>query len=345
MTDAGNLPSIEEQAATWCWRLADGDLTSAEQADFDLWVRADPAHRQALEEMVAVWQGTDAIAEMPGMLALRGKALEEMDRAGRSEEPLRGRGKIRRVLAIAASLALLVVTSLYLLHDPVDRYDTGIGERRVVRLADSSKVSLDASSQVLVDYRDDGRRLNLLSGRAKFDVAHDPARPFSVTAGGKTIVATGTAFSVEILGNDVHVLLYEGRIRILSADGAGDAAASGPPAEMAALAGGALKPGDELITGLSGGGAQVVQADLPNSLTWEGGRLSFVNEPLAVAVERVNRYAEKPIRISDGATGRLVVNGVFNAGDTIGFLSGLQSLFAVEVREGERSWTVSGAPR
>jgi len=335
-----DLPSIEEQAAEWCWRLADGALTTTQQTQFDRWIGVDASHRHALEDMVTVWQGTEAIAEMPGFLALRGKALEDMDRASRPDVPWIERIGVGRIFAIAASLAVVIMSSIYFLHDPSDRYETGIGERRVVMLADNSKISIDASSAVTVDYEDDRRTLTLLAGRAKFDVAHDPLRPFSVTAGGKTIVATGTAFSVEILRNTVRVVLYEGHVMVLAAKPAG-ATAAVRPEPVVARGDRSLEPGNELITGLVGAGADVVPTDVSRSLSWEAGRLNFADEPLAAAVERVNRYADKPITIGDPATGRLIVNGVFDAGDTKGFLSGLQAIFAVKVREDELGWVVS----
>ncbi|MDN8834095.1 DUF4880 domain-containing protein, partial [Staphylococcus aureus] len=71
----------EEQAAEWCWRIAERALTEHEQAQFDAWIRADPRHQQVFDEMVAVWKGTDTIAEMPGFLSLRARALTTMEAA------------------------------------------------------------------------------------------------------------------------------------------------------------------------------------------------------------------------------------------------------------------------
>src|SRR3546814_18419265 len=79
-------------------------------------------------------------------------------------------------------------------------YATGLGERRVVMLDDDSRLSLDANTRVRVKYSRAGRQLWLEAGRARFEVAKDPLRPFSVAAAGKIVVATGTEFSVELLG-------------------------------------------------------------------------------------------------------------------------------------------------
>src|SRR3546814_2006889 len=48
----------------------------------------------------------------------------------------------------------------------------------------------------------------------------DPLRPFSVAAAGKIVVATGTEFSVELLGRETRVILYEGHVAVLNGSAA-----------------------------------------------------------------------------------------------------------------------------
>ena len=101
----------------------------------------------------------------------------------------------RRAAIAAAVAGFMVLAGLgtWPLVDGVDVYRTGLNERRVVTLKDGSKVSLDAMSKISVRYSDDARRLTLQRGQARFDVAHDVSRPFSVRARDRTVVATGTA--------------------------------------------------------------------------------------------------------------------------------------------------------
>ena len=334
----------EEQAAEWCWRIADRALSESERDEFDAWLRADPRHREAFDEMVTVWKGTDAIAEMPGFLSLRAKALTTMEAARGAGDPRSGwRRSRQRVLALAAVLVLMVISGAWYLASGPDVYATGIGERRVVRLDDGSRVSLDASSRVTVAYSGDRRTLVLERGRAKFDVAKDPLRPFTVTAGQKTVVATGTAFSVELLRDQMRVLLYEGHVAVL-AHPAGQARA---PERIGGRtdARSRLRPGQELTLILSSGAASIAPADAVRSLSWEGGRLTFIDEPLARAVERVNRYADTPIVVGDATAGGYPVNGVFDAGDTRGFISGVTAIFPVSARAEGGSIRLDSAAR
>src|SRR3546814_20751384 len=94
-------------------------------------------------------------------------------------------------------------------------YATGLGERRVVMLDDDSRLSLDANTRVRVKYSRAGRQLWLDEGRARFEVAKDPLRPFSVAAAGKNGVATGTGFSVDLPRRETTGILFEGLLRVL----------------------------------------------------------------------------------------------------------------------------------
>ncbi len=343
MTPTANDPIstvFEEEAADWCCRIAEGVLTLEEQQAFDDWLMADPRHRDTFEDMVTVWQGADAMAEMPGFLSLRAKALTTMEHARharKEERPTRRLPGWVAGIATAAAILLMVIGGAWWLNTRPDIYQTGVSERRVVRLDDGSRVSLDASSRVLVAYSSGQRALTLENGRAKFDVAKDPLRPFSVKVGQKTVVATGTAFSVELLRNQVRVFLYEGHVSVLTREGSGKSDIPVRIAKRETPADQMLVPGTELVADMGATSATVTPADVERSLSWEAGRISFIDEPLASAAERVNRYTDTPVVVSDPAVGRHVINGVFDAGDTRSFVSGILSLYPVTARrEGDR---------
>ena len=328
----------EEQAAAWCVRLAEAKLAPAERQVFDAWF-ADADNAAAFGDAVALWDAADLALDKPEMLHARSEALDLYRRAnGR-----RWLGRDRRpawIGAIAAGLALLLLAGLYLLYEPARIYETGIGERQVAMLEDGSRLTLDAGTRVESRMNGVRREITLLGGRAKFEVARDPLRPFSVTAGDKIVVATGTAFSVELIGDEVRVLLLEGRVEVLDRQGGGRprpvAVESNPDAGNTRPARTALAPGHELVTRIAAAGATVAEADAARSLSWESGQLSFEGEPLSVAAARMNRYSNARLTLADEATGALRLNGVFTAGDTASFLEGVRAIHGVRVtRRGE----------
>jgi len=113
-------------------------------------------------------------------------------------------------------------------------------------LADGSHITIGPSSRLLVrETSATETRVELVAGRADFDVKHDPARAFVVVAKGVTVVDTGTRFHVEYTSpTEVRVSVSEGSVRVERAQGApssliaGESWTSGPaPVETAADAG------------------------------------------------------------------------------------------------------------
>mgnify|MGYP001806754048 CR=1 FL=1 len=325
--DNDRIAEREEQAAAWCLLIADRALTVSEQTDFDAWLAADERHAHHFEQMVTVWQGTDAIAEMPGFLSLRAEALTAMEKARRAAEPAPTR---RRAVATMAALAMAAGMGAWYWSAGPDVYSTEVGERRIVRLDDGSSVSLDAASQMSVSFTDHRRAIILDRGRAKFDVAKDPLRPFTVTAGSQSVVAIGTSFSVELLRDQLRVLLFEGQVAVVPRGMARAHIKARRPVTQATTQ---LLPGQELVANLSSGATEILPVDAGRSLGWEGGQVDFVDMPLTDAVERINRYAASPIVLRDAAAGRHLVNGVFDAGDADSFVKGVTSLYPLAAHE------------
>jgi transmembrane sensor len=329
-------------------RLKEQALTGKRREEFDAWLKADPRNGQTLEEIIAAWHAVDQYAASAQFMAMREAAIAEGRRAvsrGRPVWSVRG----RPWLAAAALLLVLSGLGLWQWLTP-QVYSTAVGERRLVVLADGSRISLDAATTVRVAYSRDRRRLWLEHGRAKFDVAKDPLRPFTVSADDKIVVATGTSFSVERIGDQVRVVLYEGHVAVLeSREGAAPYLLDVGPKRIPA--GNLLTAGKELILPvekldkLSFEPAAVEPVDIPRSLSWESGLLVFDDEPLALAVARMNRYASKPLVLGGAAVSGLKVSGVFRAGNTTAFVEGLTAAFGVQVRQEPNGTTLLEAPR
>jgi transmembrane sensor len=336
--DDEELPAgRDEQAVAWCMRMAEGPLSSQEQSALDAWL-AQPGHREAFAEAVAVWQGIERFSDQPELIHARSRALEDFRHANSRRWARQLSSGWRWSTGVAAAVLLGIFAAFYMLGDTSSVYETGIGERRVAVLEDGSKLSMDAATRIEVRFTDERRKLQLLSGRAKFDVAKDPLRPFSVTAAGKLVVAVGTSFSVERLQEQIRVVLYEGHVEVLEQTSA--IAKPHPLRFDASVAANerTLLPGRELIASIEQPSAKILPADIPRSLSWEAGQLNFVNEPLASAVERMNRYSKERLEMGDAQVAALSVNGVFTAGDIDAFIEGVTTFSPVEVvhRSGTR---------
>lgn len=334
----------DRKVATWAARLSDGELDPQGESEFIAWLDEDPENGAQLEELVASWKIFESFAAAPEIVTLRRDSLASVHAAQMRGLRRASRWSWRRPVAagLAASIAavlLVLVGTGWNFRAPAT-YETGVGERRLVRLADGSTAFLDGASRLQVRYSNGRRAVWLERGRAKFDVRSNPLKPFIVTANDNDVVATGTSFTVERLAGELHVALYRGKVSVVE-----------KPAEPSGLFGFGsedrpgqehiLKPGHELIAAETGARAARIVAlsegEMARSLSWESGQITFANEPLATAVERINRYAQPPLRLGDAAVGRVRISGVVESQDIGNFIEGLQVAFGVRaVPRGDR---------
>ena len=318
-----------EVAALWCMRLSDGDMSEAEWNAFEDW-QADPENAALLDRAIMVWQASGDVGVRPEIVPLRAEALSTYHALNQARWTRAPKRNWYAGGALAACLALLFAAVLLSFRGQAQVIETGIGERRVAALSDTSKVSLDAATEIDVTIGDSVREIELKHGRAKFDVARDPLRPFRVNAGDKMIVAIGTSFSVELVGKEVRVILYEGQVEVRDRNDL----VTKPEAIFKNRQ--IMKPGTQLVDTVgSNEPGKLTTLEPAQSLSWEHGLLSFSGDTLTSATEQMNRYSERKIRIGDPAIARIVVDGEFEAGNINAFAEGIATLYDLRVTAGE----------
>ena len=326
-------------AAAWQIHLADNDLKSS--PEFEAWLEGDPQNRTAWDQVQKSWEFVGQHAASPELLELRHRALADARDTTRLRWTLMTKDSARKrtvrfALATAAAAAIVGIVAWFINSDDV--YRTATGERRVVALADGSQVQLDSSTELRVRYAAHSRELALLRGQARFDVAHDIERPFVVAAGGRKVVATGTAFNVDLLGGSMVVTMIEGRVVVLAgattqlrevieqfAHSRTDGKTTASSQQVSSLRtdpGVELGVGQELVV-LSSGDPRIVEANVERTISWQTGQLVFDNEILSSVIERMNRYSTKPLEIDDDSTRQLRISGVFSESDVPGFVETL----------------------
>lgn len=307
------------QAASWYMKVESGD---ADREALSAWL-ADAQNASAWARVTGAMGLIDDHAGDRKMASVRQAAVEDMRRASRAKLPARWKMAIAAVL-----LAGVLGGGVYHWLSAGDDYRTAFGARRTVRLADGSRISLDSDSEVTVRYTRTARNIRLVKGQARFDVAHDVSRPFSVLARGEKVVATGTAFNIDITRPQVLVTLIQGRVVVSGGNGlrpfVSALLTASPHANPIAL-----RAGQQLAAAPDGAPAISV-ADMRTTLAWTSGQLIFDNQPLADVVARVNHYARQPIVIADARLARLRISGSFNTGDIAGFLDIVTRYLPVE---------------
>jgi len=311
---------IDEDAAQWTWRM-DGEVTPADQQAFDAWLRQDPRHRRAFEELSRVWGALDGLAE-----AKRDEKIATFTE--RLAVSSRGAGRRGWLIAAAAAIVVTVAAGFLLRsqRSEVQTLATAVGQQRNVTLADGSIVTLNTNSIVETALSRRFRQIYLRKGEAHFQVAHDSSRPFLVHAGDAVVRAVGTEFEVQLLADQhVDVTVNEGRVEVQAAEAGAQAKEGPPPAPRALHAGQRLATTDYSVR-------QVSPEQLSTRLAWREGAIVFDGQSLAEAIAEIERYTDARIVISDSSTAALRVGGRFRTGDVQGFFAGLQSALPVSIR-------------
>jgi transmembrane sensor len=296
--------SVVDDAARWYARMHSPDCTGRDREKFENWLRGSPDHWRAYADAERTVKCFDLLIENDEHL--RGLADEYCT------EPAAAPRRRRAVpVALAATLvAVLVAVKIVGIGDiagPAEVFVTRGDEPRQVTLPDQSVVHLDVDSEIAVRMGDHSREITLTRGRALFDVARDRQRPFVVTAGGTRTTALGTKFQVAHDAERVVVVLTEGSVAV--------APANPDPASFAASWEERLAPGEQLH--VEGHAApRKTSIDTFMATSWSRGRLVFRGTPLSEAIEEVNRYSDRKLRLADPSLAVLRVGGNFIAGDS-----------------------------
>lgn len=130
----------------------------------------------------------------------------------------RRRASVTMAASATGALALAFVGADWLKQTPAApaawerTLATRAGERGTLTLADGSTVRLSGATRVQVRYVGSRRSARLLAGQAYFDVAHDPARPFTVRAGETQARVLGTAFDLDLTRRQVALSVFRGAV-------------------------------------------------------------------------------------------------------------------------------------
>lgn len=324
MSDPQRQTLIDETAAGWAARRLGGG--ASDEARFTRWLAEDAAHEEAYARAEGVWRLMGEGAGTEGLLALRREALQRA-RVRRS-------GWDRRAVAagIVAAIAAPAGGLWWMRHraEQGDLFQTTLGEQRTLTLSDGSRVTMDALSVMRVRYTAAVRSIDLVQGRAYFEVAHDTRRPLRVHAGPRTVTAVGTAFSVRREPRETTVVLAEGKVAVSDHESPVTLAVMRPGQSMA------------LVDGMRAGGP--ISADLDRELAWRRGQMVFDNVALADAAAEMNRYSTLQVVVADPRLRALRISGTFHAGESRAFVEAVQSYFPVRTRSSDTTVELLAAP-
>ena len=282
MNEDATDPTIME-ALEWFVRMRDDKVTAAERQAFEAWLAADEAHAEAWKHAQALWARFDIMQP-------------EFDRLRRGPPLLSRRNFILGSVAMIGGLGGLFAidqTGLFAEHK------TDIGERRTISLPDGSTVELGSYSALSTHFSEMERRVELYRGEGFFDVSHDPARAFLVSAGDGTTQALGTKFDIKFVDDLVTVAVSEHAVQV----------------QGRRFSNLRLEEGWQVSYGRDGLG-QPTEASLDTVEAWRSDRIIFQDVPLRRVLAELERYRRGRIILMDSSIGDIPVTAIFQTART-----------------------------
>ncbi|PNU03362.1 FecR family protein [Novosphingobium guangzhouense] len=313
---------ILETAADWADRL--DELTALERQELKTWLDASPDHARAFARMTRLVADTalaEALSSDTGAPALPSNRPDTRRRPGawRQNAPAATR---RRAIAAGLAGALALPAAGYWIMGGESRHGmpgptllaSAVGQRRRLELPDGSGLLLDASSRVAVDFAQGRRAVVLEQGAARFDVRHDPERPFEVHTPQARMTALGTSFSVDYGADGSELRVFSGKVGI---DGASGSRLVVPARQWAMI-------GADRIS--SRGTFD------PDAGDWQTDWLDAQAMPLGRAVARLSRYSTVPLRLGQERFAALTFSGRFRLDAPEESLALIGALFGLETQ-------------
>lgn len=300
---------LDAAAADWVARIDRAPLDATATEELEKWLATSSRHRGAYMRAQTALAYLDLNTTDTTHEALSAFFVErDSSLAGTARSVSR-----RRLMWLGGGVAVAAAASLGVImlnkpDVPVIIYTAKRGEILRVPLVDGSLITLDTASRVAVKYLHDSRNIELLEGRASFDVAKDKTRPFIVMAAGLRVQAVGTSFVVRNTeARPPEVLVREGIVDV------------GPHTENTPVRVGA---NTRVIASVAGPALNVVSVDptaIAHELAWEQGILEYEDVSLKTIAEEYARYSDTRIIIPDAATAARTISGRFSANNPTSF--------------------------
>ncbi len=193
------------------------------------------------------------------------------------------------IIGIAASL--FVGTIFYVLIESNSNskntiatltVETIAGEKSTVTLPDGTTVFLNSETQISYpEHFSEKNRTVELEGEAFFDVSHNSAKPFIVSAGDISIRVLGTTFNLRAFADEetISTTLVEGKVRIEKEN----------EKEQTVLAD--LNPSERAVFSKNNNKITVsYETNLNKFIGWKEGKLVLDNAPVEVVVKKLEAW-------------------------------------------------------
>jgi transmembrane sensor len=211
----------------------------------------------------------------------------------------------------------------------VEDLTTAPGERRVVAMADGTRIEMGGGTHIRY-LRGDPRTIRLDHGEALFDVHHDPDHPFSVTSGSARLIDVGTVFDVRRHDGRLDVAVAAGTVLYRGGDNAIR-----------------LNASDALTVAEEGAAPQLAHVDAGAVGGWRDNQLSYDNVAMIVVASDLERNLGISVVVDPNVAARVFSGTLSIAGRPEQVMARLAAMTGLAIAHNGMTWRIRlarGAP-
>lgn len=296
------------------WLIRQRDPGFGDWATFTMWLEADPTHADHYAELAALDAdlADDLLRDPPAM-------------APPAAAPRFRRRHLVATLAAGAVAAAAILGFVSRQPAPPATWEVAAGEgaRRHVRLADGSRIILNAGARVRLD-RNAPRAAELLGGEALFDIVHDPRAGFRVSFDGGSVEDLGTRFTIGLAPRRTEIAVAEGAVAYRG---------GGERVE--------LRPGQRLTR--IDGRVRLDRIAASGVGTWATPRLRYRNARLADVAADLSRVLDVPVEADPALADMRVTATIQLELDVERSMARLEPLLSIRAVRREGRWMLEAA--
>lgn len=320
-------PDTLETASAWFARLHSGDATDQDIEDHMVWLLEAPENANAYEQVAMAMREA-------GLFEQAARALfpaEQPAATGKTKEKA-GSGWFSSwawpqwsVVATAAAVLMFAVLTtnegLFAPTNPAVSYIAYGSSVKSYDLNDGSTVSLFAGSEIRANFKSDERAVELVRGRAFFDVTTDASRPFTVAAGDRLVTVVGTRFEVTRGDGFERVAVNEGLVSVASS--------KTPDAVDSAIL---IEPGISATYLEDTRDPKVVKTDASTIGIWSEGVLPFEKTALPEVIDTIQAlFPNKKLQLEDTTLSEMEFSGTLAVTDATKMMQQLSIFLDLKV--------------
>lgn len=284
------------------------EVSADDARQIDEWRRFNIENERRFEQFRLIWEssknfksdaGIDAYASLQKVKQRAAEAKEQQVKV----VPMRNRFSGLKIAASIIFIAACAWIWLAKFANPTIQIESKAAIR-IDTLSDGTIVTLNKNT--LFDHPEkfngDQRLVNLVSGEAFFNVAHNKAKPFIIAAGKASIKVIGTSFNVKSKNGKVEIIVETGLVQVTNR-----------VSDVIIM----LKPGEVALFDPQTG--KFTQQHTPDNLYqyYRNKNLVFKNIPLARLVMVLNEAYGANIVIGRKELNEVQIAGSFNLDENL----------------------------